>query len=68
MKITVQDTAFINWQKVREKLLEDCLKAVSEAGDKAIKALPDLKPGQTKTFTINVGKITISKPSEKHLA
>lgn len=64
MKITAQDVQFVNWEKIGEYMREETAKKIIAVSEEAMAALKDLKPGQRKTFKINIGSITISKPKE----
>jgi len=64
MKITVQDSDFINWDKVGEKVREEILAKASSEILKAAEYIKSLKPGKRKTFHIKVGSITISRPKD----
>ena len=62
MKISVQDVAHVNWEKVKNQLDQECLGAVATAVEEAQKVLADLEPGERKTLTVKVGSITVARP------
>lgn len=64
MKITVSDVQMIDWDKAAEKIKAQAVKAITDKLDEAMKALPDLQPGQSKTFTIKLGSISIRRSKD----
>jgi hypothetical protein len=64
MKITLQDSSFVNWEKVAEAIKESAVKQIVKALEDAQVLLGKLKPGERKTIPIKLASITISKSKD----
>jgi len=62
MKITVEDTSMVNWDRVGERIREEITATVLRVLKEAQDVLSELQPGQRKTLPIKVGSVTIARP------
>lgn len=64
MKITVSKHTTIDWEKVKGELTEQATSAIEDLIGEGVDASKELKPGETKTLSSDVGKIVLRRAKD----